>query len=208
MFKSLVLIAFLISGCSGVGNYETPDYKVIRTDGAIEIRQYAPVLYATVKVEGEQQDAIRKGFRILADYIFGNNQPTKDIAMTTPVTQTADTRTTIAMTTPVTQQSDGQAWRVRFAMPREYTKDTLPKANNPAIELYETPPKTYVAIQFSWFASPERLAANRELLQQYVAANKLKVIGPEVLAFYDPPWTLPWWRRNEVMFEIKELSAE
>ena len=114
---------------------EQPKYQVVESSGNIEIRDYAPMIVAEVDMPGERRDAIGKGFRIIADYIFGNNTAAQKVPMTAPVTQQDSEK--IAMTAPVTQQGDGSTWRVRFIMPSSYTMDTLPKPHNPAVKLKE-----------------------------------------------------------------------
>jgi len=116
-----------------VSNVEQPKYQVVKSSGNIEIRDYAPMIVAEVDIPGERRDAIGKGFRIIADYIFGNNTTAQKVPMTTPVTQQDGEK--IAMTAPVTQRGEGNSWRVRFVMPSSYTMDTLPQPNNPAVEL-------------------------------------------------------------------------
>ena len=139
---ALIAVAFplvTLSGCN-MGQYAEPAHTAQKFDGGIELRDYAPVIAAEVEVTGERKEAISKGFRLIADYIFGNNEPKAKIAMTTPVIQQADTKKAgekIAMTTPVIQQGDGERWKVQFIMPAEYTLATLPKPVNPAVKLKE-----------------------------------------------------------------------
>ena len=116
-----------------VSNVELPKYQLVDRSGNIEIRDYAPMIVAETQVSGDRRDAIRKGFRIIADYIFGNNTAAQKVPMTAPVTQMGSEN--IAMTAPVTQQGDGNVWNVRFVMPSSYTIDTLPRPNNPAVGL-------------------------------------------------------------------------
>jgi hypothetical protein len=101
-----------------VSNVEQPKYKVVESDQGIEIRDYAPVIVAEAAVSGERDKAIGEGFRIVADYIFGNNLSSQKVAMTAPVTQQASEK--IAMTTPVTQQGDGNSWQVRCEIASNY----------------------------------------------------------------------------------------
>ena len=164
------------------------------------------MIAAEVEVTGERKEAISKGFRLIADYIFGNNEPKAKIAMTTPVIQQADAKKAgekIAMTAPVIQQGDGKSWKVQFIMPTEYTLETLPKPVNPAVKLRALKPKKMVVIRFSGSTGDENIAKKTAELEAYVKANKLHTTGEPVLAFYDPPWTLPFFRRNEVMLELK-----
>ena len=82
-----------------VSNVEQPKYKVFATEKNIQIRDHAPMIVAETQVTGERDKAISEGFRIIADYIFGNNLSSKKVAMTAPVTQQASEK--IAMTAPV-----------------------------------------------------------------------------------------------------------
>jgi hypothetical protein len=183
-----------------VSNVEQPKYKVAERSGNIEIRDYAPIIVAEAEVLGERPEAISKGFRIVADYIFGNNTAAHKVPMTAPVTQQGSEK--IAMTAPVTQQGDGNTWRVRFIMPSQYTMKTLPKPNNPAVELKEIPGKRFVVIRFSGMAGEESLKRHTKQLDEFISAKKLTPLSPPTYAFYNPPWTLPFLRRNEVLVEI------
>lgn len=201
----VAIIGIVLIGAIAVGpimsDVETPDYELVKSQGAIEIRQYNPMLIAEVQMSGKREDAIGDGFRLLADYIFGNNIANQDIAMTAPVQQQESTK--IAMTAPVQQQSTGDDWQVSFVMPSEYTMDTLPKPVNERVALKEIPAKTFAAITFSGTNSDENVQKHEKILLEYIEANDLSVIGTPKYAFYNPPWTLPPMRRNEVMIEIQ-----
>jgi hypothetical protein len=183
-----------------VSNVEQPKYKVVESDKSIEIRDYGAMIVAQADVSGERDRAIGEGFRIIADYIFGNNLSAQKVAMTAPVTQQASEK--IAMTAPVTQQSDGNSWQVRFVMPASYTMETLPKPKNTAVKLKEIEGKRFVVIRFSGFAGEDSLKRNTDQLTEFVRAKKLTAVAAPTYAFYNPPWTLPFLRRNEVMIEI------
>jgi len=160
-----------------VSDVEHPKYTLIERSGAIEIRAYAPMIVAETEVTGERREAISKGFRLIADYIFGNNTAAQNVPMTAPVTQ----------------QGDGKSWRVRFLMPSKYTMETLPKPNNPAVVLKEIPGKRFAAICFSGMGGKDSLDRHTNELEEFISAT--------TYAFYNPPWTLPFLRRNEVMVE-------
>ena len=179
---------------------EQPKYKVLRSAGNIDIRDYAPMIVAEAEVSGEREKAINQGFRIIADFIFGNNSSAQKLSMTAPVTQQGSEK--IAMTAPVTQQGEGSIWRVRFIMPAGYTMETLPRPNNPAVKLIEITGKRYAVIRFSGMAGEEILKRQSEELNRFVEANHLSAVSAPTYAFYNPPWTLPFLRRNEVMLEI------
>ena len=94
---------------TAMAKIETPSYQVIQRVDKMEVRDYVPTIEAEVEVEGERGKAIYAGFRMLADYIFGNNGPKQSIAMTAPVSQQKGEK--IAMTAPVSQTQDGNLWR-------------------------------------------------------------------------------------------------
>lgn len=202
---SIVIFTTLLTGCN-MGQYEEPGYTLQQPAAEnIELRAYAPKIVAQVTVSGERKEAISKGFKLIADYIFGNNTPNQSIDMTAPVLQQAVVKgEKIAMTTPVIQQPSAveNQWIVQFVMPHTYTLETLPKPVNSEVKLLATPAKTMAVIRFSGSSSDENLRTHREALERYIAAQKLKTIGEPVLAFYDPPWTLPFFRRNEIMVAI------
>jgi hypothetical protein len=183
-----------------VSNVEQPKYEVVESSGNIEIRDYAPMIVAEVDVTGGRRDAIGKGFRIIADYIFGNNTTAQKLPMTAPVTQQDSEK--IAITAPVTQQGDGNTWKVRFIMPSSYTMEALPKPDNPAVELKEIGAKRYAVIRFSGMAGEDSLKRYTEELNAFISAKNLTPLSAPTYAFYNPPWTLPFLRRNEVMVEI------
>ncbi len=179
---------------------EEPAYTVELKDGDFEIRRYAPVLAAEVTVSGERSAAINQGFRLLADFIFGNNRSKAKIDMTAPVTQQASEK--IAMTVPVTQQAAGTDWKVRFMMPAKYTAETLPAPNDSRVRIVAEPEKRFATIRFSGWSSDANLSEHKAGLEAWVAARGLKPAGPPIAAFYNPPWSLPFLRRNEYLVEI------
>lgn len=179
---------------------EQPEYKVFDKEGSIEIRDYPSMIVAQVEVAGERDAAIREGFRQIADYIFGNNVSSRKVAMTAPVTQQASEK--IAMTAPVTQQGNDGNWRVSFIMPASHTLETLPKPNNPAVKLEEVEAKRFAVIRFSGLAGEASLARHTRELEAYLRSKKMEAIASPAYAFYNPPWTLPFLRRNEIMIEI------
>ena len=139
-----VMVGGLVLAAASVGpimsNVEQPRYTVVERYDDIEIRSYAPLIAAETEVTGTRETAIREGFRTIADYIFGNNVASREIAMTTPVTQ--QTSEPIAMTAPVMQQGDGRTWLIRFVMPSRYTMESLPKPKNAAVQVKEMPENT------------------------------------------------------------------
>ncbi len=110
---------------------EEPKFTLTEKDGDFELRDYAPSVVAEVTVTGDQHSAGKKGFRLLAGYIFGGNTRAQKLAMTAPVTNLPASEK-IAMTAPVTEVAapDGE-WLVRFTMPSAYSLTDLPVPDNP-----------------------------------------------------------------------------
>ncbi|GFZ81444.1 heme-binding protein [Rickettsiales bacterium] len=181
-----ILICYAMIG-QIMSDVEYPSYEAVSSVKNIEIRQYAPMIIAEVEVQGERKKAIEDGFRLLADYIFGNNVAQQNIAMTAPVQQ----------------QSSGEVWKVSFVMPSEYSMAALPKPNNDLVMLSKIPAKQFIAIKFSGTNSNENIARHEEKLLQYIEENQIQITGSPKYAFYNPPWTLPFMRRNEVMIEVQ-----
>jgi hypothetical protein len=182
---------------------EQPAYTVVERSGGVELRQYSPRLVAETTVRGDEVSARNQGFRVIADYIFGANQGRASIAMTSPVAQAAVRPEAIAMTAPVAQSAGKNGeWRVQFFMPARYTRDTLPKPNSSRVVITELPAQRYAVLRFSGLAGRAAVATRTEELKTRVAALGWTVTGAPVTWFYDPPWTLPPMRRNEIALPV------
>lgn len=185
---------------------ETPRYTVERTlaDG-IEVRRYDPMLVAETTVStADYRRAGNEAFRVLANYIFGDNQGRRDIAMTAPVEQRrASPGAEIAMTAPVEQRATEAGWTVSFMMPSEWQRDSLPLPNDARVVIRETPERRIAAIRFSGTWSARAFAAREAELVDAVTRAGLVMVGEPWTARYDPPWT-PWFmRRNEILVELE-----
>ena len=200
----LSFITLLLSAGKAMAT-EEPKYSLIEKDGAFEVRAYDSKLIAEVVLDGEMSDATSAGFRLLADYIFGNNTApsgkSEKISMTAPVT-VENRSEKIAMTAPVAIQSEQKGWRVWFVMPSHFSLATLPKPNNPLVVIKPIAAKRYAVVRFSGWVDDEKMQAKVKELSAWLAVKKLTSKGQPELARYNPPWTLPFLRRNEVMLEI------
>lgn len=166
---------------------ERPKYSVEISDPPCEVRDYDPTVIASVHVDGERSKAVSAGFRILANYIFGNNQGHDKIAMTAPVEQQALT----------------SGWDVSFTMPAGYTTSTLPAPNDARVTRVPVPRHRAAVIKFSGFWSDANLQAHEAQLLQWVKGHHWVAVSAPTYAYYDPPWT-PWFLRTiEVMVDIR-----
>ncbi len=193
---------------------EEPKYVILEKSEPFALRAYAPRIIAEVKVEGDLDAASSQGFRLIAAYIFGKNQVSQKIAMTTPVgIESSDQSKSaqIAMTAPVmiegNQSSDMNAkhqWTVSFVMPAEYTLDTLPKPLDSQVKIREVPSEKRAVITFSGFYNEDKVQEKTQALRDWMKSKNVKLIGEPQFARYNPPWTLPFMRRNEIMIQALE----
>jgi hypothetical protein len=201
--KLLLCTLLLLSTLTGIAMAtEEPSYRSILQEAPFEIREYPSLIAAEVTVSGERSEAVSAGFRLLAGYIFGSNTRKQSIAMTAPVIQNESPNEKIAMTAPVMQSPDPSGWIIRFIMPASYTLETLPTPNDPKVRIVSLPPKRLAVVRFSGIVDDNDVEQQTAVLRAFIAKQKLTAIGTPSLARYDPPWTLWFLRRNEVMLEV------
>ncbi|WP_425987896.1 SOUL family heme-binding protein [Brevundimonas sp. TWP2-3-2] len=200
--------ALMTTACSTVGvrsGTEEPAYQSVASVGGIDIRLYGERIAAQTEVTGDSDAARNQGFRRLAGYIFGGNAQRASIAMTAPVSQAGTGGSqTIAMTAPVAQEPSGvDRWTVQFFMPAAYAMAELPVPNDPTVELVVVPAETYAVVRFSGVGSVRAVETHKAQLLAGLAGSGWTVRGEPVVWFYDPPWTLPPMRRNEVAVRVE-----
>jgi predicted transcriptional regulator YdeE len=202
---ALVLtVAWSIIGWLPTKEIEMPAYTVVRETPAYEVRAYAPHIRAETAMQAGYRESLYEGFRIVADYIFGNNAGKKDIAMTAPVlTEKAGVPEKIAMTAPVLhEQEKGSGYTVAFVMPEKYTMETLPAPGNDAVRLRRIPERRYAVRTFSGYATENRAQKQITELEKALAGNGIETSGDPIVAQYNPPWTPPWMRHNEIWIAV------
>lgn len=199
-----VLSSLLLAGCSVVGisdGTEEPKFRLIDHVGDIEIRAYGERIAAETSIVADEDCARSAGFKRLAGFIFGANTTKASIAMTAPVAQSSET---IAMTAPVSQGQDaGGRWIIRFFMPATATMASLPTPTDPDVRLVAVPPETIAVMRFSGARDPATVQDRRADLLRGLDGTKWRPQGVPVAWFYDPPWTIPFLRRNEVAVAVQ-----
>lgn len=184
-----------------IGTEEPHHLREPLTDN-IEIRRYGPRIAAETTVDGDEDRARNIGFRRLANYIFGGNHHDETISMTAPVGQQSASDE-IAMTAPVAQsRTDNDQWVIRFFMPSKWTMDTLPDPDDDKVRLVPVPGETFAVLRFSGDRSPKAVADRTDELRKTLHDKGIEPAGDAVAWFYDPPWTLPFLRRNEVAIPV------
>ena len=189
-----LLITLLLTGCGvfGIRTAKEPDYQLLTEDGPIQIRHYPSLVVAVTEVKGDYKSSGNQAF-----------QRQQKISMTTPVMQEQQQFETMAMTAPVLQQQAGEVWQMAFVLPSEYSLTTAPIPLNSAVKIQPIPNKKVAAICYSGSLSEQAIAAKSQQLKQWLIANGYKAVSPARSAAYDPPWTLPFLRRNEVHIDIE-----
>ena len=167
---------------------EEPAYTVERAWEAeqIELRSYASRVMAVTTMRGNKND----GFRVLAGYIFGGNAEEEKIAMTAPV-----------------QQSMEGELEMAFMMPAQYTLEDLPEPQDQRVAFREEPAYTAAVIRFSGWASAEKADSHWQTLRRFLVTEGIDITGEPTLNQYNPPWTLPFLRRNEIIVPVAVSEA-
>jgi len=205
--KCLLILFLFNTGCSvfGIQSEESPEYKTLLTVNKIQIRQYSPYIIAKTKVKGVFDNASSEGFKILAGYIFGDNIANKKISENSTAINAKEVESSkIAMTAPVTMKSvDTNSWVMSFSMPSKYDLETLPRPNDKRITLEKVDKKTFAVLTFSgsWNESKNKQKAE-ELKKWIVDQKKYNIKSQPAYAGYNPPWTIPIFKKNEVLIEI------
>ena len=208
-FTKLILL-FLLPASSAMA-IEEPDFEVLLTTKQYEIRRYDPYIIAEVDVQGDMGSAGNKAFRILAGYIFGNNEPGEKMAMTAPV-ESKPKGERMKMTAPVLSdapEAQRKAYTYAFVMEEKYTLITLPTPVDPRIRIREKPSRVVAVRRYSGGWSEANYRKNEAALIDALETDRVEITGEPVLARYNGPFT-PWFmRRNEILIEVRwEVSAK
>ena len=167
---------------------EEPAYTIERAweTEQIEIRSYASRVMAVTTMQGDEDD----GFRVLAGYIFGGNAEEEKIAMTAPV-----------------QQSMEGEQEMAFMMPAQYALEDLPEPRDQRVALRQEAAYTAAVIRFSGWASADKADSHWQTLRRFLIAEDIDITGEPTLNQYNPPWTLPFLRRNEIIVPVAVTEA-
>ncbi|MEO1532616.1 MAG: heme-binding protein [Pseudomonadota bacterium] len=191
-------LLLMAGACSVFGGAAAPEpaYITVRADEAFEIRDYGQLVVVKTSMGVGDNDA----FGRLFDYISGENQGAREIAMTAPVLATSQS-TEIAMTAPVLQLDGDETPQMAFILTDEFTPETAPLPTNPDVTLGTMPARRVAVITYNGSWRDGSATAETEL-RTWMAAEGLEPTGPASVAGYNPPWTLPAFRRNEVQIPI------
>ena len=201
----MVFATLLTSACSVFGHesVETARYTALKTDGAFEIREYAPFVVAETTVEQTDFDAMSEiAFNRLFRYISGNNKARQSVAMTAPVLM-QEKGESVAMTAPVLMQGSKAGWTMAFVLPASYTIESAPVPADENVRLRTVAQHKVAALRFSGFMNAKTIARRQVELIAWVESQGLKIKGEPQVAGYNPPWTIPALRRNEILVAVE-----
>jgi hypothetical protein len=173
--------------------YEEANYIIAYQNNVYEIRNYGERL--AVQANDTNQN---KAFRKLFNYISGKNIDSKKISMTTPVTQSKK----ISMTTPVTQSKEKGIEIMQFYLPSIFTKQNAPQPIDKEVKLIVIEKGFYAVIKYSGFLTDNNFHKHKKILEDNLLIDNIKILSSEIRATYNSPFTLPFLRRNEVMFRV------
>lgn len=168
---------------------EKPDYRVLKRESGIELREYQEHWLAECRVENvkDLNEASSRAFSKLFNYISGANEPAQKIAMTSPV-----------------QQVESESgWLVSFVVPKSFAEAAIPKPLNPSITLRKVPGGTFAALRYAGFWNSKVFEAKKSQLLTAVKESGLVPVGEVSSAVYNPPLTPPFLRRNEVLVRVE-----
>ncbi len=192
---------WVLSGYLPTRNIDMPAYTVISQHAEYEIRHYAAYIIAETPNVSDQGSS---GFNELFQFISGNNTSQAKLAMTAPVLKN-DTGggSKLAMTAPVIKSEGDSGGTIAFVMPPGYKFEELPQPKSRRIVLREISEHTVAAVTFSGYADDKTIKEKTEQLLRALQVDGVTVLSPPRTALYNPPWTPPFMRRNEILMNVK-----
>ena len=179
----LVVVGIALAGCKGTrSGYESAPYKVVRTGGKFEVRDY-PALTVVETSTSPTGNGADGSFMRLFRFITGGNEAKQKIAMTTPVFMSGG----------------GSNATMAFVLPAKMKAGEVPKPADGAVTVRELPAGRFAVLRYSGGRNAKKDAESLERLKTWMAAEALGVTSAPVYGYFDPPWTPAFLRRNEVM---------
>ena len=214
-----IVTAASVAACSAFGGKaaEEPAYKVVIEDGDFQVREYGAYAVAETVVPRTFDSASRIGFGWLVRYISGANEGKRKIQMTAPV-ELKPRGEKIDMTAPVVLSpaddsgvgngfrlagGNIDAWTMAFVLPAGYTEETAPTPTNPMVTIRDVAPRRVASIRFGGLLRNRTAEEHRVKLAGWLDAKGMEHMADWRVAGYNPPWTIPPLRRNEVLVTLR-----
>lgn len=212
MKQSRFLLALLVtvsfSACSlvGMSSVEEPKYQVVLAAEQFELRRYEPQVLVQTVVDGDYEEAQDEAFRRLFRYISGRNDKALEISMTAPV-EVSESVDSLPEQLPFENEKTESGWKMSFVLPDQFTVATTPKPTDERVVLQQREARTVAVLRYSGRWSYESQKAHAAKLSEWLTGQGLKPVSPMRAAAYDPPWTLPFLRRNEVLVDVQPRDS-
>ncbi len=183
------LLALTLGNTAMASDIEEPSWTLVDTVEKVELREYAPSIQAVTQLDHSGQTSA--GFQRLAGFIFGGNETGEKIAMTAPVEESLEANQPL----------------MAFTLPSEYELEDLPEPADDSVQIQTVPGRTMAAIRFSGWATDGKVKRNTQQLIATLKQHGIEAVGTPSLNQYNPPWTPPFLRRNEIMVEVQVQDA-
>ena len=183
------LLALTLGNTAMASDIEEPSWTLVDTVEKVELREYAPSIQAVTQLDHSGQTSA--GFQRLAGFIFGGNETGEKIAMTAPVEESLEANQPL----------------MAFTLPSEYELEDLPEPADDSVQIQTVPGRTMAAIRFSGWATDGKVKRNTQQLIATLKQHGIESVGTPSLNQYNPPWTPPFLRRNEIMVEVQVHDA-
>ena len=168
----------------------TPRFDTLAVTNDYELRRYPQLVVAEVARERAAAGDENALFPVLANFIFGGNDESQQIAMTAPV-----------LMDPV-ERGERDSTSMRFIMPESFTLETLPTPTDQRVKVREVPSRTVAARVFHWFASDATREAELLALKKALERDGVKTVGKANYAAYQPPFAIPFMKKYEMQIEV------
>jgi len=179
----LAMLLATVGVSSAQANEEIAPYTVSKKDGAFEVRDYPVLVLVETPKTGDDGNG---SFGRLFQYISGSNEAGQKIPMTAPVFMDAR----------------GTEGKMSFVMPSTMSLEKTPPAKDASVSVRQQPAGRYAVYRFTGSINTEGEKKALQKLTEWIKTSGLKASGKTIYAYYDPPWTIPFLRRNEVMLSI------
>ncbi|KAH6797588.1 SOUL heme-binding family protein [Perilla frutescens var. hirtella] len=199
-----------------VPDLETVEFKVLKRNDRYEIREVESYFIAETTMPGKYGfdfAGASRSFNVLAEYLFGKNTKEKPMEMTTPVftRRVKSQGEKMDMTTPVITRrvEDEDKWKMSFVLPSKYGAN-LPLPKDSSVTITEVPKRVVAVVAFSGFVTDDEIARRESTLRELLRKDteyRVKDGASVEVAQYNPPFALPFNRRNEIALEVVEKQA-
>ena len=181
------LIITLFMSFKFLNKTERQKYELIEKREGFEIRFYPKAILATVESPSkEYMQESNSNFRRLANYIFGGNKSSNQIAMTAPV--------------HMNKNEKGSS--MSFVMPSNYKMEDLPQPLDKDVKLHYSEEGYYAVVKFGGYANSKDIRKKESELSELLKKSGVDTIGNFSYLGYNAPWDFIN-RENEVLIKIK-----